>query len=160
MSAQQQPEHDDDTFEMEILDATDFHAALAAQLDVSRKLQVSCAMLLLQVEYEDIYLERYGVDDVNRLRNPFAYLVGQSIRDSDTVGWLYDGCLAVILRIVSAEETSLVATRLQKVLARHPVLIGGLNLHLAVQVGGVWYSGLRPMKPEDFTLQAIQALSS
>ena len=144
----------------QVLEACEFHAALGAQLRVSRKLQVSCAMLLLQVEYEDVYIKRYDLGDIGNLRDPFVRLVLSSVRTSDTVGWLYDGCLAVILRQVTAQETSMVATRLQKVLARHPVLIGGVNLHLAVQVGGVWYSGLRPMKPEDFTLQAIQALSS
>jgi GGDEF domain-containing protein len=115
-------------------------------------------MLLFQIEFEDLYIQHLGVTHLDQLREPFAWLVARSTRGDDTVGWLYEGCLAVILRSINAEDTSLVATRLQKILARHPLLIADRNLHLAIQVGGVWYSGLRPMKPSDFTLQALQAM--
>lgn len=142
----------------DVLAAEDFREALLAQMEVSRRLQVACSMLLLKLEYEDVYVENYGIGSAQELRGLMARLVGMQVRDSDTMGWFEGGRLAVLLRVVSAEETSLIATRLQQTLAQSPLLVGEHNLHLAAQVGGVWYSGRRPMAPEEFIAQAVQAM--
>ncbi len=144
----------------EVLEAQDFRDALLAQMEVSRKLRVSCAMLLLHLEYEEVYVERYGLDSVEQLRNIVADVLSRYVRESDTMGWFEGGHLAILLRVVSAEETSMIASRLQRLLAQHPLLVGEHNLYLAAQVGGVWYSGQRPMEPEAFVSQALEALES
>ncbi|MEO1268095.1 MAG: hypothetical protein AAFX99_08355 [Myxococcota bacterium] len=143
----------------QILEQENFGQALTAQVEVSQRLNVACAMLLLKLEYEDLYRERYGEDALKYVRNAFSRLVFANVRDTDTVGWAKPGCLGVILRVISAKDTGLVATRLQKRMAKHPILVGNVNLHLAVQVGGVWYSGQRQMSPDELTQQAFDALA-
>lgn len=144
----------------ELLKPETFHEALSAQLNVTERLNAPCAMLLLRMEFEEIYAEQYEVHDLGGLRTSFARVVDNMVRDTDTVGWLEDGCLAVLLRAISAEDTTLVATRLQKQLARQPILFGRYNLFMAVQIGGVWTSGDHPMPIDDFTEQAWVAMLS
>lgn len=143
-----------------LLQPARFHRALLAQLNISERLNVACAMLLLRLEFEDLYAEHYDIGQPEALRGTFAQMVSGMVRKTDTVGWLEEGCLAVILRAVTAEETTLVATRLQKQLARTPVLVGQHNLYMAVQVGGVWTSGDNPMPVDVFTEQAYFAMIS
>jgi diguanylate cyclase (GGDEF)-like protein len=142
----------------EVLAPEDFREALLAQMEVSRRLQVACSMLLLRLEYEEAYVEHYGFKDATELRELMARMISVHVRDSDTMGWFEGGQLAILLRVVSAEETSMIASRLQRLLAQTPMLMGEHNLHLAAQVGGVWYSGRRPMEPEEFISQAMDAM--
>lgn len=142
----------------QVLDEDTFGQALNAQVEVSQRLNVACAMLLLKLEYEDLYEERYGEETLRYVRDCFSRLVLGNVRDTDTIGWARPGCLGVILRVISAKDTGMVATRLQKRMAKHPILVGKLNLHLAVQVGGVWYSGQRQMSSAELTQQAFDAL--
>ncbi len=143
---------------IEILETESTTDALQAQVDVSQRLGVSCAILLLKTEYEDLYKDLYGEEAVQEIRQYLSHVVAHTVRTTDTVGWFEDGCLCVILRVLSPQETGLVATRLQKQLARTPIVVEGKNLHLAAQVGGVWYSGQRPMEVKELTDQAYAAL--
>lgn len=143
-----------------LLEPTGFQQALNAQLNLTEKLGVPCAMLLLRLEFEDLYVNQYDVGDLDVLRETFAGTVSRMVRDTDTVGWLEEGCLAVILRAVTAEETTLVATRLQRQMSRRPVLFGQHNIYMAVQLGGVWTSGDNPMPMDVFTEQAYFAMMS
>ncbi len=148
-----------DTRQMQsLLDPEGFYGALSAQLNVTERLNVPCALLILRMEFEDIYVERFQIADREAFHSSFASAATGMVRGTDTVGWFAEGCLGILLRCVTAEETSLVAARLQKDLARRPLLVGGHNLYLAVQIGGVWTSGDRPMPLDDFTDQAYFAM--
>lgn len=144
----------------QILDKETFQQALQAQVDVSRKLNVPCAMLILKLEHQPFYAERFGSEALERVRKCFIRKVFHDVRSTDTVGWVADGCVGIILRVITARETGHVATRLQQRLAHFPVLIDGLNLHLSLEVGGVWYSGQRQLTSSDLTEQAFAALSA
>jgi GGDEF domain-containing protein len=115
-------------------------------------------MLLMRIEFEDVYSNSFG--GLTELREAFAGLVSSMVRDTDTIGWLEDGCLAVLLRAVTAADTTLVATRLQRQIARRPIMFGARNVYVAVQIGGVWTSGDNPMPIDDFTEQAWVAMLS
>lgn len=143
-----------------VLQSDSFSSALQAQVDVSLRLQVPCAILVLKLEYDELYEDLYGAEASAELARYFSQLVVYNVRDTDTVGWMEDGCVGVVIRCVTPHETSAIATRIQHDIAAQPLLVGAHNIHLAAQVGGVWYSGQRPMTLTDLKQQAYDALPS